>query len=269
MGELKFQYIGSDLYSRIKWLEIYNLTSWSSWSLRKIGANQPQRHLLHSLHVCSEWCTEGCRVHAKGVLTFLQDYFSYAEKKKRNKCERCNRNNINKDLMRLLKCFLCLWLWFLLWEFWWMSVWSNLRLNALQAHSFSYYWDTCWAVSKRMKKSCEMTCTSPACFSSYLPSLRGLTGGGSVMNCTRAVSRNNFCWNSWLRFTPKHRFCFRAVSGQILNEKKKLAEVSALMYGLNIVCVERSGVRRSAPSRWLARAGHVPWLNSLLFGCSR
>lgn len=41
-GELKFQYIGSDLYSRIKWLEICNLTSWTSWSLRKIGANQNQ-----------------------------------------------------------------------------------------------------------------------------------------------------------------------------------------------------------------------------------
>lgn len=58
-GELKFQYIGSDLYSRIKWLEVCNLTSWTSWSLRKTGANQPQRHLLHSFHVCSDCCTEG------------------------------------------------------------------------------------------------------------------------------------------------------------------------------------------------------------------
>lgn len=59
--------------------------------------------------------------------------------------------------------------------------------------------------------------------------------------------------------------------GKSWNEKgkKKLAEVSTLMYGLNIVCVERSGVRRSAQGWWLASVDRVPSLNSLLFGCSR
>lgn len=59
MGELKFQHIGSDLYSRIKWLQNSNLTS---WSLRKIGVNQPQRHLLHSFHVCSQYYTKTASV---------------------------------------------------------------------------------------------------------------------------------------------------------------------------------------------------------------
>lgn len=77
-GELKFQYIGSDLYSRIKWLDICNLTSWTSWSLRKTGANQPQRHLLHGFRVCSECSTEGWTAPAETTgSTFLQDCFFF------------------------------------------------------------------------------------------------------------------------------------------------------------------------------------------------
>lgn len=49
--------------------------------------------------------------------------------------------------------------------------------------------------------------------------------------------------------TYNHSFCFRALFGYPVNEKKKLLEFSVLIYGLNIVCVERSRVRRSALSR--------------------
>lgn len=74
-GELKFQYTRSDLYSRIKWLDIHNWTIWTSWSLRKIGANQ--RHLLRNFHVCSEWCTR---------------FFSFCRQTKGNSLHvRCNK----------------------------------------------------------------------------------------------------------------------------------------------------------------------------------
>lgn len=105
-GELKFQYIGSDLYSRIKWLESCNLTSWTSLSLRKTVSNQPQRHLLHSFHVCGNCCTEGLRgISKEGFYHFCKIIFLMLTKKWIHLNDATK--TINSDVKLLLKYCLC------------------------------------------------------------------------------------------------------------------------------------------------------------------
>lgn len=77
-----------------------------------------------------------------------------------------------------------------------------------------------------------------------------------MIYCRRAVLIKTY---GGIHGSVSHRFCFRA--GLWVNrkwEEEARGGLIALMYGLNIVCVERSGVRISALSWWLARAGRCP-----------